>query len=87
MLHDLAFSDTVGVIYLKKNLVDNALDILQDIVAKKPNEPGFRLHLAEALLKKGDTSKGKQELETAHASKSSDDKAATIRRLLSKTGS
>jgi tetratricopeptide (TPR) repeat protein len=86
MPHDLAFVDTVGVIYLKKNLVDNALDILQDLVDKKPNEPAFHLHLAEAFLRKGDTAKGRQELKTALADRPSAEEAATIQQLLSKTG-
>jgi len=86
MPHELAFTDTVGVIYLKKNLVDNALDILQDLVDKQPSEATFHLHLAEALLKKGEMAKGRQELRTALASKPSSDDAATIRQLMAKGG-
>ena len=86
MPHDPAFTDTVAVIYLKRNLVDNALDLLRGIVEKRPEQPAFRLHLAEALLKKGDTTKARQELKTALANKPSADDAATIHQLLSKTG-
>jgi Flp pilus assembly protein TadD len=86
MPHDPTFADTVAVIYLKKNLVDNALDILQDIVGKQPAEPVFRLHLGEALIKKGDGAKGRRELQTALASKPSPEEATAIRQLLSKSG-
>jgi tetratricopeptide (TPR) repeat protein len=86
MPHDPTFADTVAVIYLKKNLVDNALDILQEIVGKQPGEAVFRLHLGEALIKKGDDAKGRRELQTALASKPSPEDATTIRQLLSKSG-
>ncbi len=46
-------SDTLGWIYLKKDLADNALDIFRDLVSKQPNHPTFRYHLAMALLQKG----------------------------------
>jgi predicted Zn-dependent protease len=69
MPNELAFADTLGMIYLKKNLVENALEILEDLVQKRPREAIFRPHLGEALLKKGETAKGKKELQTALASK------------------
>ena len=86
MPHDLAFADTVAVIYLKKNLVDNALDILQDLVGRQPKEATFHLHFGEALLRKGDTAKGKQELHLALANKPSAEDTAAIERLLSQNG-
>ena len=86
MPNELAFADTLGIIYLKKNLVENALEILEDLVRKKPGEAVFRLHLGEALLKKGETAKGKKELQTALASKPSTEDAARIKELLAKIG-
>ncbi len=86
MPNELAFADTLGMIYLKKNLVENALEILEDLVQKKPREAVFRLHLGEALLKKGETAKGKKELQTALASKPSTEEATRIKELLAKTG-
>ena len=86
MPNELAFADTLGMIYLKKNLVENALEILEDLVQKKPGEAIFRLHLGEALLKKGETAKGKKELQTALASKPSTEDATRIKELLAKTG-
>jgi tetratricopeptide (TPR) repeat protein len=84
--HQLGVADTLGVIYLKKNLVENALEILEDLVSKKPDEAVFRMHLGEALLKKGETAKAKKELQVALASKPSSEDTAKIKDLLAKTG-
>jgi len=35
-------------------LVENALEILEDLVRRKPDEATFRMHLGEALLKRGE---------------------------------
>lgn len=85
--HALEFADTVALIYLKKNLVDNALDILEDLVSKKPGEAVFRLHLGEALLRKGEAAKARKELRVALASKPSTGDATKIKELLAKAGS
>jgi tetratricopeptide (TPR) repeat protein len=86
MPHELGFADTVGVIYLKKNLVDNALEIFEDLVRKNPAYPVFRLHLGEALLRKGETAKARKELQVALTSKPSTEETARIKELLSKAG-
>jgi tetratricopeptide (TPR) repeat protein len=86
MPHEPGFADTVGVIYLKKNLVDNALEIFEDIVRKNPGYAVFRLHLGEALLRKGETAKARKELRVALASQPSIEEAAQIRELLAKAG-
>jgi len=83
---ELAFADTIAYIYLKKNLVENALEILEDLVQKKPGEAVFHQHLGEALLKKGETAKGKKELQIALASKPLPGDAAKIKDLLAKSG-
>jgi len=38
MPRELAFGDTVAVIYLKLNQVDYALEVLEDVGDKKPTE-------------------------------------------------
>jgi tetratricopeptide (TPR) repeat protein len=58
-------SDTLGWIYLKKNLADNAIDIFKDLVAKQPSHSTYHFHLAMALAQKGDKSKALQELKEA----------------------
>jgi tetratricopeptide (TPR) repeat protein len=84
---ELAFADTIAYIYLKKNLVDNALEILEDLVVKKPGDATFRMHLGEALLKKGDKARAKQELKIALSSGPSAEDGIKIKDLLTKIGS
>src|SRR5260370_31906801 len=64
----LEIADTVGEIYLKKGLVDNAVEIFQDLVRKNPTEWQYRYHLGIALLGKSERAKARTELEPAFAS-------------------
>ena len=41
-------SDTLGWIYLKKNMSDNAMDIFQGLVNKMPGNSTYRFHLGMA---------------------------------------
>ena len=82
----LEISDTVGSIYLKKNLPDEALEIFEKIVQKSPSEAIFRYHFAMALLQNGDVAKAKQELEKALASHPTPDDAEKIQAQLAKIG-
>ncbi len=59
------FSDTIGLIYLKRNNSDTALHIFSNLAGKHPANPTYRYHLAEALVKKGDRARARVELETA----------------------
>jgi tetratricopeptide (TPR) repeat protein len=47
-------SDTLGWIYLKKNLSDNAIEIFNELVQKEPKNSTYHYHLAMALIQKGD---------------------------------
>ncbi|MGO9897517.1 MAG: tetratricopeptide repeat protein, partial [Bryobacteraceae bacterium] len=47
-------SDTLAWIYIKKQMSQNAVDILSDVVQKQPNASTYRYHLAMALAQKGD---------------------------------
>jgi tetratricopeptide (TPR) repeat protein len=58
-------SDTLGWIYLKKNLPDNAIDIFKDLVAKQPNHSTYRYHLGMAYSQKGDKTKAIEQLKDA----------------------
>ena len=58
-------SDTLGWIYLKKNLSDNAIEIFKDLVGKQPNQSTFHYHLAMALQQKGDRSRALEQLKEA----------------------
>ncbi len=83
---NLEISDTLGLIYLKKNLPDNALEIFRDCLGKSPKNPTFRMHLGMALLQKGDKTRAKQELQTALTNRPTKEEETNIRTLLSKIG-
>ncbi|MGO9009877.1 MAG: tetratricopeptide repeat protein [Bryobacteraceae bacterium] len=55
-------SDTLGWIYLKKNLSDQAIDIFKRNVARQPNSSTYRYHLGMAWYQKGDKTQAHQAL-------------------------
>jgi Flp pilus assembly protein TadD len=77
-------SDTIGWIYLKKNLPDNALEIFRNNVSKAPKNSTYRYHLGLALFQKGDKVKAKQELQLALTNNPSKEEAASIKELIGK---
>ena len=58
-------SDTYGWILLKKNLVEQAIPVFQDLVNRVPTNSSYRYHLAKAYAQKGDTAKASAELREA----------------------
>jgi tetratricopeptide (TPR) repeat protein len=58
-------SDTLGWIYLKKNLSDKAVDMFSDLVVKAPQQATFHYHLGMALSQKGDKTRALKELQEA----------------------
>jgi tetratricopeptide (TPR) repeat protein len=79
-------SDTLGLIYLRKNLSDNAIDIFKDLVTKQPNKSTFRYHLGMALSQKGDKPRAVQELQQALRESPSKEEKEKIQQLLSRLG-
>jgi tetratricopeptide (TPR) repeat protein len=79
-----AVSDTLGWIYVKKNLSDDAVRIFRDLTAQVPDSPTFHYHYGVALLQKGDKPSAKKELEKALADKPSMGEEAKIKELLQK---
>lgn len=79
-------ADTLGWIFLKKNLSDNAIDIFKDLVQKAPNHSTFRYHLGMALYQKGDKPKALKELNEALRFNPPRDEREKITQLLSKLG-
>jgi tetratricopeptide (TPR) repeat protein len=77
-------SDTLGWIYIKKNLSEDAVRVFHDLIAKDPSNPTFRYHYAMALLQKGDKPSARRELETAMKGNPSKDVAGKIHELLAK---
>ena len=51
---DLDVQDTLALVYIRKNLTNDGLRMLRDLVARKPDSAPFHLHLALALYQKGD---------------------------------
>ena len=79
-------SDTLGVIYLKKNLADNAVDIFRDLVTKAPNNALYRYHLGMGLYQKGDKLQAVRELKEALKYNPDKGEREKIQALISKAG-
>jgi tetratricopeptide (TPR) repeat protein len=77
-------SDTLGWIYLKKNLSDDAVKIFQELVAKSPNHSTYRYHLAMALKQKGDKPRAIKECQEALKNNPSKDERQKIQDLLTR---
>src|SRR6266568_1801426 len=77
-------ADTLGWIYLKKNLPDNAMEIFKNNVTKAPRNSTYHYHLAMALYQKGDKVRARQELQSALSNNPSKEEAANIKELISK---
>ena len=74
--------DTLGWIYLKKNLSDDAIRTFKELVTADPNRAAYHYHYGMALLQKGDKVSAKRELETAIKFNPSKDDAGKIQKLL-----
>ncbi len=84
MPNSAAVSDTLGWIYVKKNLSDDAVRIFKDLTVQVPDSPTFHYHYGVALLQKGDKPSAKKELEKALTYKPSIGEEAKIKELLQK---
>ncbi len=62
-----AVMDTLGWVYYKKQLYDNAIDEFQGCIDQKPENPIFHYHLGLALNKKGEYIKAENALKKALA--------------------
>jgi tetratricopeptide (TPR) repeat protein len=59
------FTDTLGWIYLKKNMTDAALQVFTNLAAKYPGNPTYHYHLGAALAAHKDWIQARAELNTA----------------------
>ena len=78
--------DTLGLIYLKKNLTEDGVRMLREVVKREPGNAAFRLHLALALYQKGDRVMARRELEAARRNRPDDKQQNQIQELLAKVG-
>jgi Flp pilus assembly protein TadD len=58
-------SDTLGWVYYKKELFDQAVTALAESTAKRPDVAMYHYHLGLSLAKKGDGSRARDSLTTA----------------------
>lgn len=79
-------SDTLGLIYIKKNLSDSAIGIFQDLTSKHPERSTFYYHLGMAQFQKGNKPTAIKSLQTALTKNPAKDEESKIRELLAKIG-
>ena len=79
-------SDTLGWIYLKKNLADSAIDVFQNLVVKSPEHSTYHYHLALALSQKGDKTRALKELQEALKYSPEKDQRQKIEDLINRLG-
>jgi Flp pilus assembly protein TadD len=77
-------TDTLGWIYMKKNLPDSAIDNFKTLVVQAPDNPIYHYHYAMALNQKGDRENARKECQAALADKPNKVQEQQIRALLSK---
>ena len=78
--------DTLGLIYVRKKLTGQALQLLRDLVSRAPEHPSYHLHLAMALYDAGDKEQAKKELATALTKKPSPIEQAKIKEFAARIG-
>ena len=74
--------DTLGWVYYKKDQPELAIPIFRRAIAKAADNPNYHYHLGLALLKTGDMTNGRPELQRALTLGASQSTAIEIRRLL-----
>ncbi len=79
-------NDTLGWIYLKKNLTDNALDTFRNLVVQAPQTATYHYHYAMALMQKGDREHARKECQAALADKPDKIQTQQIQGLLGRIG-
>jgi tetratricopeptide (TPR) repeat protein len=77
-----SFSDTIGYIYLKKGMLDSAIQSFSTLARRYPNSASFRYHLGLALFQKGEKAVARKELQAALANHPSPQETSRIRELL-----
>jgi tetratricopeptide (TPR) repeat protein len=75
-------ADTLGWIYLKRNLAENAADIFSELVRTNPHSSTFHYHLAQALDQKGDKAGALHELNIAVKENPQADEEKSIKEMI-----
>ncbi len=79
-------ADTLGWIYIKKNLSQNAIQIYRELTQKAPDNPTFHFHYGMALIQQGDRPTARKEFETALKDKPSKAEEDKLHEQLQKLG-
>jgi tetratricopeptide (TPR) repeat protein len=83
---DANVEDTLALVYIRKNLTNDGIRMLRDLVARNPENAAFHLHLALALYQKGDRPWAKRELLAAARNNPDARQQDKIKELLAKIG-
>jgi len=84
--NDPMIADTLGWIYIKKGLANNALAIFSDLTTKHPTIPVFHYHHAMALSQRGDKVQAKRSLDLALKNNPQKQELEDIKKLQQKLG-
>jgi tetratricopeptide (TPR) repeat protein len=79
-------SDTMGWVYVKKQMNDNAISVFRELIKRQPKNPLYHYHLGYAQYQKGSKQDARQSLQTALSLKPGKEEEAQIRELLGKVG-
>jgi tetratricopeptide (TPR) repeat protein len=79
-----AVNDTVGWVYLKKNILDGAIGSFKIAVQQEPQNPEYHYHLALALYQQGSLREAMDECKTALMDKPAPDIDKFIHELMDK---
>ena len=82
----LEISDTLGWIYLKKGLPDNAIEVFKDLVSKESSISTYHFHLGMAYKQKGDKTKALDQFREALKYNPAKDEKDNIQRLIASLG-
>ena len=74
------------MVYVKKNMNESAIQVLNNLVKKFPEDPEFHYHFAMALLQKGDKQRARVELEQALSKKPPKSVADKIKEAIARAG-
>jgi len=85
--NDPNVADTMGFIYIKKNLPGSAVPILDQIVSQHPDVVVWRCHLAMALRLQGEIGKAKEHLAIALSNNPTEEEKLMISELMGQLGS
>ncbi|HTW63681.1 MAG TPA: tetratricopeptide repeat protein [Bryobacteraceae bacterium] len=78
--------DTLSLVYVRRGLNDSAIQILDGLIKKYPDQPEFRYHLGLALMQKGRIGDAKTQFNIALSHNPPKNVADKIKQIMSKMG-